>query len=97
MAKSPKLYKKPLKFDGADLSDVKLGNGCFIPIIDKFCYLETWLTRDEENIIDVKMGVEKAGAAFGPLRKFVFSCRRVSPHAKKLVYAVLVLPVLLYG
>ena len=52
--KSAKLYKNPLIFDGADFSYVKIENGRFIPIIDKFCYVGTWLTRDEDNILDVK-------------------------------------------
>ena len=47
VAKSAKLYKNPLIFDGANFSYVKLGNGRFIPIVDKFCYVGTWLTRDK--------------------------------------------------
>ena len=73
VAKSAKLYENPLTFDGADLSDVKLGNGRFIPIVDKFCYLGSWLTRDGDNILDVKMRIEKAGAAFGTLRTGVLA------------------------
>ena len=39
VAKSAKLYKNPLTFDGADLSDVKLGNGRYIPILPTFAKL----------------------------------------------------------
>ena len=73
VAKSAKLYKNPLTFDGADLSDVKLGNGRFIPIVAKFCYLGTSLTRDGDDILDVKMRIEKAGAALGALREGVLA------------------------
>ena len=97
VAKPSSLYADPQTFDGADLSDISLCDGCFIPIVDCFCYLGSWIARDGKDDLDVEKRIEKAGAAFGALRKGVFSCQRVSPHAKKLVYTVLVLTVLLYG
>ena len=39
VAKPASLYADPLTFDGADLSDINLGDGCFIPMVDSFCYL----------------------------------------------------------
>ena len=39
VAKPASLYADSLTFDGADLSDINLGDGCFIPIVDSFCYL----------------------------------------------------------
>ena len=42
VAKPSSLYADPQTFDGADLSDISLCDGCFIPIVDCFCYLGSW-------------------------------------------------------
>ena len=57
VAMSAKIYRNLLTFDGADLSDVKLEKGLFIPIVDKFCYLGTWMARDRDDILDIKMRI----------------------------------------
>ena len=46
---------------------------------------------------DVDARIEKAGKAFGALRKPLFSSMRVSYKAKALVYVTLILAILLYG
>ena len=75
VAKPASLYADPLTFDGADLSDINLCDGCFIPIVDCFCYLGSWITIDGKDDIDVEKRIEKAGAAFGALRKGVSPVR----------------------
>ena len=92
------MYSNRDTYDDADLSDISLGQeGVYIPVVDKFCYLGSWITRNGRDDVDVDARIVKAGAAFGALRKPVFRSLKISMHAKKLVYSRLVLPVLLYG
>ena len=62
-----KSYDNPETFDDTDLSDIKIGNEKFFPIVDKFCYLGTMLTRDCRDDEDVCCRIKKAGNAFGSL------------------------------
>ena len=98
VSKPEKMYKNADTYDGADLSDISLGQeGVYIPVVNKFCYLGSWITRDGRDDLDVDTRIEKAGAAFGALRKSVFGSLKISMRAKKFVYIRLVLPILLYG
>ena len=98
VSKPEKMYSNRDTYDDADLSDISLGQeGVYIPVVDKFCYLGSWITRNGRDDVDVDARIVKAGAAFGALRKPVFRSLKISMHAKKLVYSRLVLPVLLYG
>ena len=47
VAKPASLCTDPLTFDRADLSDINLCDGCFIPIVDCFCYLGSWIAMPE--------------------------------------------------
>ena len=91
------MYTDPDVYDGADLSDVDLGNSLFIPVVAQFIYLGSMLSRDCSDELDVKARVEKAGNAFGALRRCLFSSTQVTHEAKKMVYEGLILPILLYG
>ena len=47
-------YIEPETFDGQDLSTIELGGGTFMPVVDKFRYLGSWLTRhckDDNDVI----------------------------------------------
>ena len=79
------------------LSDIKLPGGCFMPVVDRFKYLGSYLNRDCSDGLDVDSRIESAGRAFGALRKCLFSSRDVSFAAKRAVYTSLILSILLYG
>ena len=91
------MYENPETFDDTDLSDIELGNQYFIPIVDKSCYLGNMVTRNCTDEADVDNRIEKAGAAFGALRKPLFSSTSITYQAKCMVYVILILAILLYG
>ena len=62
-----------------------------------FCYLGRILTRGCTDDEDVEARIEKAGGAFGSLRKSLFANASITFQAKKAVYEGLVLSILLYG
>ena len=95
-SKPPCMYKDPDTFDGTDLSDVLVGENRFIPIVNKFTYLGSVVTRECTDE-DVNTRIKLAGNAFGSLRKCLFSSSQVSYKVKGLVYCALILPILLYG
>ena len=90
-------YDNPETYDGADLSDILLDDGTFIPIVALFCYLGSLLTRDCRDDADVEKRIEAAGGAFGALRKCLFSSTKLSFIAKRAAYTILILSILLYG
>ena len=96
-AKPLHMYENPETFDDTDLSDIELGNQYFIPIVDKSCYLGNMVSRNCTDEDDVDNRIEKAGAAFGALRKPLFSSTSVTYQAKCMVYVILILSILLYG
>ena len=76
VAKPASLYADPLTFDGADLSDINLCDGCFIPIVDCFFYLGSWITRDGKDDLDVVgqgLLLERCAKVFSPVR----GCRQM--------------------
>ena len=97
VAAPARTYQSPADCDGADLSDIDLGQGKFLPIIESFKYLGTVLARDCTDSLDVDSRISAAGRAFGVLRKCFFSAAGISYKAKKAVYEGLVLSILLYG
>ena len=91
-------YENPRTWDDVDLSDVKVDEeGGFIPIVSEFKYLGSYLARDCRDDTDVDARIRSAGAAFGALRKCLFSSSQVWAAAKRAVYVGLVLSILLYG
>ena len=97
VAKPRIMYANPESYDGADLSRIVLADGAFIPIVEEFKYLGTYLTRDCTDDKDVEKCIEAAGGAFGALRDCLFSTARIGADAKRIVYVGLILSILLYG
>jgi hypothetical protein len=95
--KSLQLYHDPETYDNANVHPVDLGDGEFIPIVFMFIYLGTVLAHDCSDKLDVENRIDKAGNAFGALRDCLFSSTRVTYAAKRLVYNLLILSILLYG
>ena len=96
-SKPLRLYENRDTLDNTDLTDIELGNDRFIPIVAEFGYLGSMVERNCTDEADVDARIEKAGNAFGALRKPLFSSMRVSYKAKALVYVTLILAILLYG
>ena len=93
----PAMYVDPDTYDAADLSNIELGNGSFMPIVAKFIYLGSMLARDCRDDGDVAKRIEAASGAFGALRKCIFASSQITFAAKRAVYVILVLTILLYG
>ena len=90
-------YNDSSTYDGRDLSNVVLEDGKYIPVVDKFKYLGSILTRDCRDDADVEARIDAASHAFGALRLCLFSSTNVTYPAKKVVYEGLILAILLYG
>ena len=90
-------YVDPETFDGADLPNIVFENGSFMQVVAIFCYLGSMLTRDCRDDTDVARRIKAAGGAFGALRKCIFSSTKLPFAAKRAVYNILILSILLYG
>ena len=97
VSKPPKAYVNPITYDDVDLSPIKLGSHTYFPVVDKFSYLGSFISRDCKDHEDVTNRIKKAGNAFGALRMSIFSSRAITDEAKSTVYRSLILPILLYG
>ena len=91
------LYSDPTTHDGADVSDVLLPGGRFMKIVFEFKYLGSIISSSGDDAADVDSRIASAGKAFGALRGCIFSSTSISRKAKRAVYEVLVLSILLYG
>ena len=96
-SKPPHMYEDPDTYDNANIGNINLGEGRYIPIVASFIYLGSVMARDCTDILDVRNRIEKAGEAFGAIRKNVLSSTRVSNTSKKFVYMCIILAILLYG
>ena len=90
-------YEDSSTYDGADLTNVELGDGRYLPVVDIFKYLGSILSRDCRDDADVHARIDAASHAFGALRECLFTSTEVSYSAKKVVYEGLILSILLYG
>jgi len=79
------------------LAEISIGRNEFFPVVDKFCYLGTIITRNCKDNKDVCCRIKKASNAFGALRLSLFSNPSITYEAKGAAYRSLILPVLLYG
>ena len=79
-------YDDSSTYDGCDLSNVDLGNGCYLPVVDIFKYLGSILTRDCRDDADVDARISAASHAFGALRQCLFISTEVPLSAKKVPY-----------
>ena len=97
VAAPAKTYEQPDTYDNCDLSNIDLGNGCYLPVVDQFQYLGSIMTRNCKDDNDVEARINAAGNAFGALRKDLFASKRICYGAKKIVFEGIVLSILLYG
>ena len=95
-SKPPSLYNDPITFDDTNLSDIIIGNR-YIPIVAFFIYLGSVISRDLSDDLDVNRRIQKAGNAFGMMRKCLFSSPLIRLKTKANVYLTFILPILLYG
>ena len=96
-AATPAAYKERATYDGADLSDIHMSGQRFMPVVNTFKYLGSYLSRDCSDSHDVNSRIESAGKAFGAQRKCLFAADSVSLAAKRVVYTGVILAILLYG
>lgn len=87
---------KTSSYIDGDKSDVKVGNG-FISFTDKFKYLGSVIHYSLTSTADIDARINQANAAFGALRKPVFSNKHISDHVKGSIYNALVITTLIYG
>ena len=82
------MYTNPVTYDRDELflSDVIVGDGRFIPVVLLFKYLGSILTSDCRDSADVDARIKSASAAFGSLRRCVFSAHDVWTKVKQHVY-----------
>ena len=97
VAAPPSTYANPSSYDNRDLSNIELGGGKYFPVVERVCYLGNILTRDCKDDENVTARIDAAGAAFGSMRKSLFSNAGICFQAKKVVYEGLILSILLYG
>ena len=90
-------YKDPSTYDNRNLNHIQLDGDRYLPVVKEFRYLGTLLSRNCKDDSDVISRINKAGNAFGALRKCIFGNRSVNSVAKKSVYEGLILSILLYG
>jgi len=94
VAKPMKSYIDPATYDGTDLPHINFGNQNFFPVVEKFFYLGTYITRDCRDSHDVTNRIRKAGNAFRALRSSLFSNKSISYEAKSAAYRSLILSLL---
>ena len=95
-SKPPCMYNDPTTFDDVDLSDIVIGDR-YIPIVNEFVYLGSVITCDLSDEADVDRRIQKAGNAFGMIKKCIFSSSKIKLNVKANVYRTFILPILLYG
>ena len=69
-------YEDSSTYDGADLTNVELGDGRYLPVVDIFKYLGSILSRDCRDDADVHARIDAASHAFGALRECSFYINR---------------------
>ena len=96
-AARPNVYDDPATFDGADLSHVRMPGGRYFPVVAKFKYLGSYVSRNGDDAVDVDSHIASASKAFGALRGCIFASTHINAAAKRAVYEALILNILLYG
>ena len=97
-SKTEAMYIPPAdgNYDDADTSPLQVDGG-LIPFTKHFTYLGSKISFDTSCVADVNTRIAKASAAFGALRKGVFSAKGINLKTKGKVYMALVVSILLYG
>ena len=88
-------YTKPSNRYDTNISPINVEEGRFIPVVNKFCYLESIINHDLRESEDVENRIKKASQSFGALQRGVFTSKYTSFNVKKAVYTALILSVLL--
>ena len=71
-SKPPSMYNDPTSFDDTNLSNIIVENR-YIPIVSNCTYLGSVISRDLSDETDVNRRIQKAGNAFGMIKKCLFS------------------------
>ena len=90
-------YQDKVTFDDANMDNITLPNGRFIPVISEFRYLGSYVTSDGTDTKDVRARINSAARAFGVLSKCIFQSTHVNRDAKRAVYERLILSICIYG
>ena len=80
-----------------NLDSINLGDGKFIPVTDHFCYLGSFMSRDNKDDEHIVSRLKRGSNAFGALRSIIFANPQISITVKALVYEHLILSIALYG
>jgi hypothetical protein len=65
-------------FDSADLSDIYIGNGESVSVVQETQYMRSYATRASSNLRDVEEHITQASKAFGAFRHCLFRRKDVS-------------------
>ena len=95
--KPARCYADKETFDGVDLTDIDIGNGQSVTVVEEAKYLGSYAARAGNDLRDVEARIDKASKAFGALKHCLFKRKGVSIEAKRGVYNGLVLAILLFG
>jgi len=95
--KPARCYTDTATFDSVDLSDIDIGNGESVAVVQEAKYLGSYATRAGTDLRDVEERISKASQAFGALKHCLFRRRDVATEVKRSVYCGLILAILLYG
>ena len=76
-------YTDPDTYGSADLSNIDLRDGIFIPVVEQFGSV---VSRNCTDVADVDARITKAGKVFGTLRKCLFTSAQVSYAVKSTIY-----------
>ena len=91
------MYQNPETYDEADLSDILIDADRYIPVVNHFPYLGSFISSDITDEKDVTTRITKASNLFGALRKCIFSSINVPLSLKASIYKSVTLPILLSG
>jgi len=89
------VYQDPLTFDG--ITNIDIDDHSYFPVVEKFCYLGSYISRDCKDTEDITHRIKKVGNAFGALRKSIFPSRSITNDVKSTAHKSLILPILLHG
>jgi hypothetical protein len=85
--KPARCYADKEAFDGVDLTDIDIGNGQSVAVVEEAKYLgSSYATRAGNDLRDVEARIDKASQAFGALKHCLFKSKDVSIEAKRGVY-----------
>lgn len=88
------VYVDLITYDKGDLTPITLCSYTYFPVVDKFCYLGNFISRDYKDCVEITINrIRKAESAFGSLRMSIFFSRAITDKAKNTAYKSLALPI----